>query len=293
MRWVDLQLTENLKLKKPDLTDYVIVSDLNDNMDVLDREVGELKQGSTTIADLQTENKTLAGAINELERNKADKTYVAEQVENIDVPVKSVNSKTGAVTLSASDVGSSPVGHVHAYGTLTGIPGAFPPSAHAHAYSTLTGIPSTFPPSAHTHTPAQVGLGSVLNYGIATTAEAQAGAVNNKYMTPALTKTAVKHLATTGGISMVKSVQRGYFQISGTGGQLSGQHGINISTVNPLKSLVKLDGYLGTYSDGSDVGYSVLPSVTSFTSNKITLNSYKELGNSHKAGVSWQIIEYY
>jgi hypothetical protein len=43
----------------------------------------------------------------------------------------------------------------------------------------------------HNTTKAQVGLGSVLNYGVATTGEAQAGAVNDKYMTPALTKAAI------------------------------------------------------------------------------------------------------
>lgn len=40
----------------------------------------------------------------------------------------------------------------------------------------------------HATTAAQVGLGSVQNYGIASTAEAQAGTVTNKYVTPALVK---------------------------------------------------------------------------------------------------------
>lgn len=40
----------------------------------------------------------------------------------------------------------------------------------------------------HATTASQVGLGSVQNYGIATTTEARAGSVNNKYMTPALVK---------------------------------------------------------------------------------------------------------
>lgn len=46
----------------------------------------------------------------------------------------------------------------------------------------------------HAVTKVQVGLGSVLNYGVASTAEAQAGAVNDKYMTPALTKSAIMFL---------------------------------------------------------------------------------------------------
>ena len=47
----------------------------------------------------------------------------------------------------------------------------------------------------HAVTKAQVGLGSVQNYGIATTAEANAGIVNNKYMTPSLVSTLATRLA--------------------------------------------------------------------------------------------------
>lgn len=77
-----MQITEKLKLKKPDLTDYVNVGDLNENMDILDVEVGALKEGSTEITDLQTQNKTLSGAINEvktdLDAHKADKVHQGE-----------------------------------------------------------------------------------------------------------------------------------------------------------------------------------------------------------------------
>jgi hypothetical protein len=50
----------------------------------------------------------------------------------------------------------------------------------------------------HAVTKAQVGLGSVLNYGVATQAEAEAGAVSNKYMTPLQTKQAIVALANAG-----------------------------------------------------------------------------------------------
>jgi hypothetical protein len=50
----------------------------------------------------------------------------------------------------------------------------------------------------HSTTKAQVGLGSVQNYGMATEAEARAGVVANKYMTPLQTKQAIETLATTG-----------------------------------------------------------------------------------------------
>lgn len=39
-----MQETPNLKLKKPNLTDYVNVGDLNENMDVLDEEVNNVKE---------------------------------------------------------------------------------------------------------------------------------------------------------------------------------------------------------------------------------------------------------
>jgi hypothetical protein len=75
-----LKLTEKLGLKKPELNDYVNIEDLNDNMDILDGEVGGLKEGSTTIEDLQTENKTLSGAINEVKSDLDEhKTKIATQ----------------------------------------------------------------------------------------------------------------------------------------------------------------------------------------------------------------------
>lgn len=50
----------------------------------------------------------------------------------------------------------------------------------------------------HSTTKAQVGLGSVQNYGMATQAEAEAGLVANKYMTPLQTKQAIEALANSG-----------------------------------------------------------------------------------------------
>jgi len=46
----------------------------------------------------------------------------------------------------------------------------------------------------HGTTKSDVGLGSVLNYGISTQAEAQAGTINTKYMTPLRTKEAINTL---------------------------------------------------------------------------------------------------
>lgn len=49
----------------------------------------------------------------------------------------------------------------------------------------------------HSVTKSQVGLGNVQNYGIATQAEAEAGTVNNKYMTPLRTRQAIENVLGT------------------------------------------------------------------------------------------------
>ena len=58
----------------------------------------------------------------------------------------------------------------------------------------------------HGVTKTQVGLSAVQNYGIATQAEAEAGTVSNKYMTPLQTKQAIAVLATTGLTTHVANV---------------------------------------------------------------------------------------
>ncbi|AJK89638.1 MULTISPECIES: hypothetical protein [Lysinibacillus] len=84
-----MQLTPKLNLKKPDLTDSINVQDLNDNMDVLDTAVSELQEGSASIPDLETNDKTLAGSINEIKQTVNDvetnaKEYTDQQTAAID-----------------------------------------------------------------------------------------------------------------------------------------------------------------------------------------------------------------
>lgn len=64
-----MEHTPNLNLKKPGLTDNILISDINENMDVLDAAVNELQQGTKEIPDLETEDKTLGGAINEVKND--------------------------------------------------------------------------------------------------------------------------------------------------------------------------------------------------------------------------------
>lgn len=71
-----MQETTNLKLNKPDLTDNVNVNDFNENADIIDAAVTENKENHAThVADytqqlgtatLETTDKTLKGAINEV-----------------------------------------------------------------------------------------------------------------------------------------------------------------------------------------------------------------------------------
>lgn len=94
-----MKYTEKLQLKKPDLTDYVNISDINENMDVLDTAVKELQDGSTEIEDLQTNDKTLAGAINELKENIV--THLADM--NIHNQFLNGDNKKMQVTLGWND----------------------------------------------------------------------------------------------------------------------------------------------------------------------------------------------
>jgi hypothetical protein len=64
-------------------------------------------------------------------------------------PVTSVNAKTGAVVLSYTDVGAASASHTHA--------------ATAVAWVDITGKPATFTPSAHSHTIADLPSGTTIS----------------------------------------------------------------------------------------------------------------------------------
>ena len=60
----------------------------------------------------------------------------------------------------------------------------------------------------HAVTKAQVGLGSVLNYGIATQAEAEAGTIDTKYMTPLRSKQAIAALVPASSETVAGLIER-------------------------------------------------------------------------------------
>jgi parallel beta-helix repeat protein len=97
--------------------------------------------------------------------------------------VSSVNSKTGAVTLSKSDVG---------LGNVDDVKQATKAEFDEHKADTT---------NPHGVTKSQVGLGSVQNYGIATQAEAESGTVNTKYITPLRVKQAIQALESVSSVA--------------------------------------------------------------------------------------------
>jgi len=67
-----MKYTPNYGLKKPEQDDFYNVEDFNENADIIDEKLKEIEDG----------------------------------IENIEVPVTSVNEKTGDVVLTAEDVGA-------------------------------------------------------------------------------------------------------------------------------------------------------------------------------------------
>lgn len=127
-------------------------------------------------------------------------------IPTVNYPVTSVNSKTGAVVLSASDVGAIATGASIPYSSLTGSPtippaqvqtdwnavsglgvllnkpSTFTPSAHNQAWSTITSTPTTLSGYGITDAVSQASLTTSLN-GYATTS-ALTGGLSAKFNTP-------------------------------------------------------------------------------------------------------------
>lgn len=78
-----------------------------------------------------------------------DEPFAPEPVEIFGLPesggsdVQSVNGKTGAVVLGASDVGALPSSYTPpapGWGDVTGKPSTFPPALHDHTIAQVTGL---------------------------------------------------------------------------------------------------------------------------------------------------------
>ncbi|WP_318549305.1 phage tail protein [Geobacillus thermoleovorans] len=169
-----VRYTGNLGLKKPEGTDVVNIDDLNQNFDILDIEV------------VKVASPTQNGRMSAADKVKLDGIEPGAQRNT----VTSVNGKTGAVSLTASDVGASPTGHTHAFAEITskpttlsgyGITDAIPASQKgaANGVASLDGstkVPTSQLPTASTNAPGIVQLNDTVS-STSTTQAATANAV--------------------------------------------------------------------------------------------------------------------
>jgi hypothetical protein len=167
-----MQLTTNLNLKKPEISDNVNIEDFNGNADVLDAEV--TKPASATEA----------GRMSAADKVKLDGISAGAQVNT----VVSVAGKTGAVTLTKADVGlgnvdnvqQAPLSHVGSGGL-----------AHAAATTSAAGFMST----ADKTKLDGIASSAQVNRTLASQAQAEAGTDNVTDMTPLRTAQAIAAIA--------------------------------------------------------------------------------------------------
>jgi len=112
-----MKYTPNYGLKKPEQDDFYNVEDFNENADIIDEKLKEIEDG----------------------------------IENIEVPVTSVNEKTGDVVLTAEDVGAeTPAG---AQAKAEAAAGAVQAELDAHvADNTAHGVNTRMPIAGGTFT---------------------------------------------------------------------------------------------------------------------------------------------
>ncbi len=201
------EVTPHIGLKKPLGSETADISVINDNMDMIDSALGDLSA-------VPTATKDAAGAITEL----------FEAIENADIPDATLTTKgkvqlSSATNSTAEDQAATPKAVKDAMDAAAGASG----SLNSHVAATnvhgatsaatasrliirdATGRAKVAAPASSDDiarldsiTKAQAGLGSVDNYGTATQAEAEAGVVANKFMTPQRTKQAIDKF--TGGV---------------------------------------------------------------------------------------------
>lgn len=99
-------------------------------------------------------------------------------------------------------------------------------------------------------------------------------------------KNAITALSTGGTVPIVKSVQRG---------TTTGDRGyVNISTVNPSKCIVLLNGYTIVPSTDQAASAFFLPYIVYFTSNQLGIgNSGTSQAGQTYVTFDWQVIEFY
>ncbi|MEK4715325.1 hypothetical protein [Sporosarcina sp. FSL K6-5500] len=107
-----MKYTENLNLKKPDLTDYVNVSDLNDNSDVIDAVIAGLSVNTETYNAHMgnfVEHTRYGSASGVNAKNVTLSPVPTTYTEGMSVAFKNVTTNTGSVTLNLNSLGAKPL----------------------------------------------------------------------------------------------------------------------------------------------------------------------------------------
>ncbi len=118
-----MQYTSKLKLKKPDYTDVADIADINENMDVLDEEISELKShaGSTSnphkvtkaqvglgnVDNTSDVNKPISAAVQEALDKKSDKSHTHALDEISETTDKKIMTAAERTKLSGIATGAN------------------------------------------------------------------------------------------------------------------------------------------------------------------------------------------
>lgn len=156
-----MKLTQNLKLKKPDYEDIADIEQLNENMDILDREVS--KKASNSEVELKLNEKAPADHAHIEYLQKTARTQELETLEALvdkKAAVGSVYSKSDIDRmlreLKAQGITAEQVAQlITAQQILQKLKTVHGPGSGLEAASVrwtgVTGKPSSFPPTTHTH----------------------------------------------------------------------------------------------------------------------------------------------
>ena len=288
--------TSNYNLKKPEQNDFYNVEDFNGNMDIVDSKLkevsqkadGALPESSYTANDILNKLKTVDGNGSGLDAD----LFKGQSV----IPI--ANGGTGKNNLNdfISNKNTAPAGKLSDIKT-SGIYLAYPSSNYIDYpdnggnYGVLVVVQS----SNYVY---QTFYGVYTNTGnlavnyrlLKTNDETIVGWVEN--VNSINLPNMINKVLQTGGVSVVKSIQRGFLAYSAAGVSTGVPKGdktdsVSISTVNPAKCFTILD-----FDSGSAV---ISPYVSNISSNKLTIIR-PDVGNSNNVvhpQCSWQVIEYY
>lgn len=256
-----MKFTTRFNLKKPDLTDYVSIEDLNENMDILDEALGTQldKEASTT----QKGNVQLSDATNstsiilaatanavkkawDLATAKYTKPTPGIPKTDLENSVQTSLEKADSAIQSVSDASTTVKGIVMLDDAVN--------STSVIKAATANAVKKV-----------KDSVSNVLNYGIATQVEAETGTSDQKYMTPLKVKQTLTKLTP-------KNVPNGYAGLDENGKLL------DAAIPNSVEKFVKI----ASFNFATDPAYSF--SVTN-------LNAYKKvrllglgLGSTHTSG---------